>query len=190
MTPRHDHPFLTVTVAEIYERQGKLDQAKDILQQILAADPTHARAPEQLERVQAQIHALALVAETTPASHGAPHETSQAADWITLRTDAGMLQCEWRVTPDGRRRAEYVLEGPGALTLRQAHFASDRDSAVIDVPLDRDQGSLSLSFPAGASVVSAALGLQNGDGRFVAIAHTDHISLEPWTQGLPSPAPW
>ena len=179
MTPPHDHPFLTVTVAEIYERQGKLDQARDILQQILATHPADTRALQQLDHVQAQIDALALVAESAPDAPGDANEAGNPADWITLRSEVGMLHCQWRVTPEGRRRAEYVLEGPGDLTLRQAHFASDRDPAVIDVHLDRDQGSLSLSFPAGASVASGALGLQNSDGRFVAIAHSTHISLEP-----------
>jgi predicted Zn-dependent protease len=47
--------FQTVTLADLYIKQGHLVQAKDLLTGILAKDPSHAAAKERLAQVKARL---------------------------------------------------------------------------------------------------------------------------------------
>jgi len=59
-----DEEFLTVTVADIYIREGKLDRAVNVLEKILAGDPGNAAAKQSLGRAKAEQSKLAAVEES------------------------------------------------------------------------------------------------------------------------------
>jgi len=55
--------FQTVTLAELYIRQGHLAQAKEVLEAILRQDPSQAKAAEKLLEVRTRLSGEAAIAE-------------------------------------------------------------------------------------------------------------------------------
>ncbi len=51
-----EKPFVTVTLAQIYERQGFKDKALEIYRQILAAEPSNAEVRAKVEELSRELH--------------------------------------------------------------------------------------------------------------------------------------
>jgi hypothetical protein len=153
---REPLPFTTPTIARLYMQQGKLDEAEAIYRALQKQRPADPRVAEGLAEVERRRQA--------PAEAGGAGE-----DAVELRAAAGdALECSYRVSEAGRRRATLVLGGEGTLTLRLCAFPGGKQE---DVALSGDEGAVAVPAALRAPVIAAAVGLRDANGRFVAIAH-------------------
>jgi hypothetical protein len=153
-------PFATPTIARLYMLQGKLGEAEAIYRALAEESPDDPRVRDGLAEVQRRRQA--------PAADSA--RGSDLGCRVELRAAAGgTLECSYAVSEAGRRRASLVLGEAGTLTLRAVAFPAAEQE---DLELPGAQGVLALPARfAAAPVVVAAIGLRDGGGRFVAIAH-------------------
>lgn len=165
-------PIATPTIARIYAQQGKLDQSAEVYRQLIAStpesDPLAATLAAELEAVEQR---LAREGKAPP----------QELDSLSVETSSEggrkRLRCRWRVSEAGCRRAQLVIGGEGQLTLRLAGFPTHGEVATRDTSLERTEGALLVSPPAGATLVTASIGLLDEDGNFASVAHCDMVQL-------------
>lgn len=152
---REPLPFTTPTIARLYLQQGKLDEAEAIYRALRKERPADPRIAEGLAEVERR--------------RQSPEVGGSSEDAVELRAAKDeTLECSYRVSEAGRRRASLVLGGEGALTLRLCAFPGGKQE---DLPLAEACGAVALPSSLRAPVIAAAVGLRDANGRFVAIAH-------------------
>ena len=156
-------PFATATIAQIYLAQGKIDQAESIYRDLLAADANDRQAVDGLEEIDRRREAA---------------QANQFDDQVLLELIGEDVDCSWRISPAGRRRARRVLGGDGQLTLRLAGFPRGVGNLGIDHALGDNCGLLKLPPPPKATLAAVAVGLLAAEGRFVSIAHSKLVQLK------------
>jgi len=155
----------TATIAELYARQGKLDQARAILQRLAHERPTDEHVRKRLEQIEQRI------AAELRDGNGADEDRAE------LRLVNDELECYWTISERGIRRARLLAGEDACLTLRRVDFPTRAKSRPRDLPLTQTTGSVLMPTPPGALVAIIAVGLVDTDGRFVAIAHSDHVVI-------------
>ena len=162
--PEQAAPFATATVADLYLKQGKLDQAEQVYRKLLQKTPHDPRIQHQLAEVLRR--------------RKKREESAAPRDGVDLELQEDQLRCTWTVTDQGRARAELVLGSVGQLALRVVAFPTDPTPEPLDTPLAETAGELTLVPPVGAALVGASVGLLGQDARFVSIAHCRPITLQ------------
>lgn len=161
------HPIATQTIARIYVQQGKLDQAIAVYEHLLEAHPHD----------EALIRELAVVRGKVDAQGDLPLPDLDAL--MVDRTDdiPPKIRCRWRISEDGGGRARLVLGADGQLTLRLSGFPENAAGKPDDIAIDTHDGTLIIAPPAGAILLTAAIGLLDDDGNFASVAHCDLVQL-------------
>ncbi len=150
---REPLPFTTPTIARLYMLQGKLDEAEAIYRALAKEREGDPRIAEGLAEL---------------ARRRQSPEVAGSEDAVELRVKGEALECSYRVSEAGRRRATLVLGGEGALTLRLCAFPGAKQE---DLPLAEASGAIAVPASLRAPVIAAAVGLRDVSGRFVAITH-------------------
>jgi len=115
-------------MAEVYARQGKLTEARQILQSLLARQPDSADLQQRLECLEQQLEHVGTNSEPVPAAQKKegdaalsqatraprPKDTGLTADSLRLRLAQDAIQCDWAVTVEGRNRARLELRRQGS----------------------------------------------------------------------------
>jgi hypothetical protein len=165
-------PIATPTIARIYAQQGKLSQSAEVYQQLLkstaADDPLAATLSSELSAVQRRLQSE----QAAP-----PQELDSLSVETATEASGKRLRCRFCISDAGTKRARLVIGGEGQLTLRVAGFPAHGEVATRDTSLDQSEGTVLVSPPAGASLVTAAIGLLDEDGNFASIAHCDMVQL-------------
>jgi hypothetical protein len=165
LEPEPERPIAITspTIARLYLHQGKPEQAESMVRQLLESRPRDAKLQALLHEIQQQLAGAETAAEV--------------ADFVALEAKGRELHCGWRVSEQGRRRANLVLGEAGHLTLRLAGFPANPTADPHDHPLSTPEGRATLPAPPGASLAAAAVGLLGADRRFVSIVHCNFLRL-------------
>jgi hypothetical protein len=157
-------PVATPTIARLYLRQGKLEHAERMFEQLAQSRPSDVKLAAELAQ------AREAIAATQKATH-AP------SDELKLKANGRELHCAWKISPQGSERGELVLGNPGSLVLRVAGFPANPTALPKDIPLNASSGARKITAPAGASLVAASVGLRGRDERFASIVHCAFVRL-------------
>lgn len=157
-------PVATPTIARLYLRQGKLEHAARMFEELAANRPSDLKLATELAQVRQAV---------------AQAKTKAAATTEELRVSARgrELHCTWKISAEGAQRGEWALGAPGNLVLRVAGFPANPTALPKDIPLTANFGAAKISAPAGASLVTASVGLRGGDERFASIVHCAFVRL-------------
>lgn len=160
----HDdpHPIATATIARIYLKQGLLEQAEALYRDLLRRRP----GDPELERGLGEV-----------LRRRGEQRAPVGDDRVSVELGDGTVVCRWLLTEEGKGRAERVLEGPGRPALRLVGFPRERGVAPRDVLVEQREGNLSFRAPRRARLLAAALGLLGEGDRFVAITHSEAVTL-------------
>lgn len=170
-----DPPIATATIARIYMKQGMLDEAEALYRRLLQEQPNDARLMMGLAEVERR---------------RAQKDLCPTDCQVALEVGEDRLECRWRISDEGRRRAGLVLGADGRLTLRLVTFPVDARRPHQDIQVEMTQGQIGLKPPSSRSqLLAAAVGLMGENERFVAIAHAEAVALQSGPPSAASPEP-
>ncbi len=157
-------PIETETIARLYMKQGLLEEAESLFLRLVERRPHEQRLKDGLSEVRRRM---------------VGRLPSQGDSEVTLAAADGKVRCSWKISEQGLARARPLLDGAGGgrLTVRAVSFPLNPRRPHQDIQVERKEGTIALRPPPMAVMVSAAVGLQGEDDRFVAIAHCEPVIL-------------
>lgn len=176
---RPSTPIPTVTLARVYLSQGHALRAREIVDEILRAEPDHRAALELRDELSRREERARSVPPPPPP---AVVDDDGVDECVALVVDETAVHVAWDVQPSTRARAERAFRGaPTQLVLRVLVFEPAVEGPKVtshDVPVDGLSGDHFARGLPPFSVVRAAVGLLGG-ARFVPIAHTADVESDP-----------
>ncbi len=171
-------PIASVSLAEVYARQGHGALALKVLDEVLEREPDHGYAQRLRNEVaNAAASASARPPPTDPAPSRVASEPLEPCaeppqhDRLVVQTDGGSAVLLWSLRPSSFAHA-LAQRPQGRLVLRLLHAEPGLEGPSVraeDVPIDALAGQLQMGLSPSEVEIFAALGWRDGDA-FLALA--------------------